>query len=76
MAQDDPLLAKFRHVHEIIPDNYGGGVGHDVNDYLAKGWVFLNSGVHTGPSDHGPSSTVNYVVGWVGEGEPEMPPGP
>lgn len=76
MAQDHSSLAQVRHVHEIIPDNFGGGVSHDVNDYLAKGWVFLNSGVQSRTGDQLPSSTVYSVVGWIGEGEPEFPPGP
>jgi len=63
------------HIEEVDPNLWRGDKSSEVNDYLSMhGWILLNTGVHTNASDSGPSSSVYYAVGWIGQGEPVFPP--
>jgi len=41
-----------------------------VNEYLNEGWRLLNTVVEEVASEHGPSQSRVYILGWTGEGEP------
>jgi len=68
MSQHEPHV---RRVVEVNPTIHYGDRSSDVNDYLLRGWVLLNTGTVAAPGD---SSTVYYSVGWKGVEEPVLPP--
>ena len=72
MAED---INKVRHVIEIDPHWAGRDRSSEVNDYLSlEGWILLSTAKHSGTGDSGDYSWVSYVVGWIGEGDPNIPP--
>lgn len=67
MASD---INKVRHVREV--DSIMGGP--NINSFLAiKGWILLNSTTQSATGDSGPYSWPVCQVGWIGEGEPQIP---
>jgi hypothetical protein len=70
---DVPIYARVRHIEKIDPNLWRGDRSNEVNDYLSNGWILLNTGTEASTGDSGPYSWVYYVVGWIGEGEPEVP---
>ena len=70
-------INRVKYVQEVDPNITHGpsGPSSNVNDYLSiEGWILLETGKHASTGDSGPYSSVYYVVGWIGEGEPEIPP--
>ena len=75
-AKSVPLLSRVRHVEEVFSYVQGGPREHTnkVNDYLnIEGWILLNTGTQAGRGDNGPYAAVYYSLGWIGEGEPQIP---
>lgn len=66
---------KVRHIIEVDPGEWTGGASNEPNDYLGvDGWMLLGTGTHTGTGDHGQWASIYYSFGWIGEGEPDIPP--
>ena len=74
MQNDRPLIGNIHHILEIDPGVFEYNRSNMVNDYLALGWILLNTGVRTAEGETGPRSWVYFVVGWPGDGEPAIPP--
>ncbi len=68
-------INKVRRVVEVDPNVWASEGSSDVNDYLdIDGWILLNTGTHSAKGDSGPYSWIYYSVGWIGDGEPQVPP--
>ena len=74
LPDDAPFLARVKHI-EHIEANLGGSSHLNVNDYLAIGWVLINTGTAAGTGDSGPYSDIWYAVGWLGDDPPRHPRG-
>ena len=71
-----PLYAGVRHVEIVNPNLVQRPRSSEVNDYIhMDGWILLDTGKNAYEGDNGPYSIVYFVVGWIGEGEPQFPPG-
>jgi len=69
-------INKVRHIEEIDPTMHYSSRSGEVNDYLSlDGWILLNTGTRASTGDSGPYSWIYYSIGWIGEGEPNIPPG-
>ena len=75
MTTDDEFTHhQVKHVIEVDPSLMPRGHSEEVNDFLAiPGWVLLNTGTVATRGDNGPASHIYYAVGWIGEGEPQIP---
>ena len=45
----------------------------EVNEYLGKGWILLNTFVEGGSADDGTSQRAVYVLGWKEQASPLGP---
>ena len=60
------MAGEITDVRKVMRIN-GDGVymGRDVNAFLEEGWLLLYVYSESGPSDHGPTQTPWYVLGWA-----------
>ena len=70
-----PNINKVRYVIQVDPNLWHHDQSNEINDYLAiDGWILLNTATEASTGDSGPHSWIYYSVGWIGEGEPKIPP--
>lgn len=72
---DQEVLNRVRHVVEVKPARLGEwprGNSRKINDYQSiDGWVLLET--ETADQGYTGGPYAYFWVGWIGEGEPQIP---
>lgn len=69
------ILTKVSYVIEVDTGLRYDERSSEVNDYLAsENWILIATGSHASTGDSGPASWAVFSLGWIGDGDPEIPP--
>ena len=68
-------MRAVKYVVEVDPNQVYRDQSDNVNDYLAiDGWIMLEVGKKATFGDSGQVSWIYDSVGWIGAGDPVLPP--